>query len=118
MTALVPLRAKLVRVLNATRPDGPQGERLAAMEAAWRLLRSADTTWEQLLDAEAEDSAWDDWRKDVAFCQRRPALLTEWERGFLHSLLGFSVLSGKQRDRLARIVDKIFHCGSPADACR
>ena len=101
------------------------GERLAALEAAGRILAAGGATWRTLIDGLPEkaspdpgDVAGDDdggpvtappHVKTITAMMRRPgvAALSEWERGFLRGCLRFDTLSKKQRDMLGEVFAKI-----------
>ena len=92
------------------------GEKLAAIAAAGRILRAGGSTWRDLLtgvggDDHASTSRVDDVDdgEPVAAQHHQDAaeLLTAWEHGFLRGLQGFRTLSEKQRDTLAEIRRKV-----------
>ena len=97
------------------------GERLAALEAAGRILAAGGATWRDLIDGGTSDQK-SDRRFDAddgetveaphhrtvrGLQQRGTPYLTAWERNFLRSLLGFAKLSAKQRARLEDIRRKV-----------
>ena len=101
--------------LVAARFESPHdGERIAALEAAGRLLAAAGVSWRELIDGAAE--ARDDEGEPVGaphhhqivaeLLAHAAALLTPWEHGFLRGLRGFTTLSEKQRASLAEIQRK------------
>ena len=98
------------------------GERLAALEAAGRILAAGGATWRSLIDGQGDDHASTSrvggvdegepvaahHHQDVAELLRHAGeLLTPWEHGFLRGLQGFRTLSEKQRDTLAEIQRKV-----------
>ena len=119
-------RDRLAKVL--ARFESPfDGEKLAAIEAAGRILRAGGATWRDLLAGLGSDddapttSRVDDGVDDggpvaapqhvktITAMLRRPGVvaLSEWERGFLRGCLRFDTLSKKQADMLAEVFAKI-----------
>jgi hypothetical protein len=93
------------------------GERLAALDAAGRILAAGGATWRTLLDGQGDGHGVDDGEPreapthatTIGAMMRRPgaAALTEWERGFLTGCQRFDTLSRKQADMLAEVFAKI-----------
>jgi len=93
------------------------GERLAALEAAGRILAAGGVSWRELIDGAAlqADDDTDDGEPVEAhhYHQVRELLiegrhcLTQWERQFLTGLLSFRALSGKQQRTLEEIGRKV-----------
>lgn len=98
------------------------GERLAALEAAGRILAAGGATWRDLIGLGDDDDQKSDHRFDADdgetgeaphhrvvrdLQQRGGACLTTWERNFLRGLLGFDTLSTKQRGILDGIRRKV-----------
>lgn len=104
---LVPRLDALIRRL-ATDHDG---ERLATVAAIERVLRSHALGWHDLADllgdglAHRELLTGDTGR--IFYCLAHAPLLTDWERDFCRSLLGFRRLSEKQVGVLNRLVAKV-----------
>lgn len=90
------------------------GERLAALEAAGRILAAGGVSWRELIGAVQADDT-DDGEPVEAhhYHQVRELLLegryivTPWERQFLTGLLGFRTLSDKQQRTLEEIARKV-----------
>lgn len=97
------------------------GERLAALEAAGRLLAAGGATWRDLIDGVTNGQKPDhrsgaDNGETVsaahhltvnALLEFGGSLLTAWERNFLRGLLAFSKLTPKQRGVLEGIRRKV-----------
>lgn len=100
------------------------GEKLAAIAAAGRILRAGGSTWRDLLagldgNDHASTSRVDGGIGDdepvaaphtdtvKALARAGAEILTPWERDFLHGLLTFRTLSEKQRRTLAEIRAKV-----------
>jgi hypothetical protein len=92
------------------------GERLAAFDAAGRMLAAAGWSWRELIDRAVEAGNDDDAGEPVEahhhqavaeLLRHAGELLTAWERRFLTDLLAFRALSEKQRLILDRIRDKV-----------
>ena len=92
------------------------GERLAAFDAAGRMLAAAGWSWRELIDRAVEAGNDDDAGEPVEAHHHQAVaellrhdgeLLTPWEHGFLRGLQGFRTLSEKQRDTLAEIQRKV-----------
>ena len=108
-------RLRLVVELFASPLDG---ERLAALEAAGRLLAAGKVSWRDLIDRAEKPTTTDDDEdlgepigphKVVAadLLRRFSGRLTPWERTFLGGLRAFSKLSAKQRGVLDNIRRKV-----------
>ena len=88
------------------------GERANAAAAADKLVRQAGLRWPDVIrpplppppgPAELADA-----REAIAFCRRFPAVLTQWESGFLASVAAQQQrLTRKQLGVLTRIVVKV-----------
>lgn len=99
------------------------GEKLAAIAAAGRILRAGGSTWRDLLtglggDDHASTSRVDDVDEGEpvaaphtdtvkALARAGAEILTPWERDFLRGLLTFRTLSEKQRRTLAEVRAKV-----------
>lgn len=96
------------------------GERLAALEAAGRLLAAANSTWRDLIDGVTNGqksdhrSDADNGTADTPAHHRvarqllqRAHDLTKWERTFLSDLVSFRKLSEKQQRALDGIRQKM-----------
>ena len=90
------------------------GERLAALEAAKRLLAAGGATWRDLIDGphQAHDDIGEGRDPDhrqiaKAMLREAGARLTHWERRFLVGCIGFPKLSDKQHRHLAEIRRKV-----------
>ena len=103
--------------LVAARFQSPHdGERLAALEAASRLLSAGGASWADLIDGatRASSEAIPGERREASHQQVAEALardagdnLTAWERSFLTGCIGFPRLSDKQQRTLAEIQRKV-----------
>ena len=90
------------------------GERANAARMADDLIRGFGLTWKDVIwpghtEARAPNQAWHDPRdhQDAARrCLRCAEVLTEWERRFCRSVLGYTRLSDKQLRVLNRLVEK------------
>lgn len=97
------------------------GERLAALAAADRILAAGGASWRDLIDAVGNERK-SDHRFDAddgetveaehhrvvrTLQQRGGPYLTTWERNFLRGLLAFNKLSAKQRTILDGIRRKV-----------
>ncbi len=90
------------------------GERANAARMADDLIRGFGLTWKDVIwpghaEAGAHDQAWYEPRnhQDAArACLKFAEVLTEWERQFCRSVLGYRRLSEKQECMLYRLVDK------------
>ena len=90
------------------------GERANAARMADDLIRGFGLTWKDVIwpghtEAGAPDQAWHeprDHRDAARMCLRFAEVLTEWERKFCRSILGYRQLSDKQVRVLNRLVDK------------
>lgn len=89
------------------------GERLAALEAAGRLLAAGNTTWRGLIDGAVQAHDIGEGRepshRQIAEALLRDAgeMLTPWERSFLIGCIGFARLSDKQQRTLGEIHGKV-----------
>lgn len=86
------------------------GERANAAAAATRLLEQHGLTWREVLAPPAPRPRGPiptGWRAVAADCLLVPELLSEWERGFLRSLQGYSRLTEKQQAVLERIAQRV-----------
>jgi hypothetical protein len=98
--------AKVLGLLGSSH----DGEVAAAGRAAHEIIRQAGATWFDLL-APPLPAPRPTGRSDafgmVEFCLRHPAVLTEWEARFLHSLRRRSRISPKQQAIVDEIVIKV-----------
>lgn len=99
--------------LVADRFQSPHdGERLAALDAAARILAAGGLSWRELIDG-APEADTDDGEPVEAHHQIRELLiegryfLTPWEQRFLTGLLSFRTLSERQQRTLASITAKV-----------
>ncbi len=88
------------------------GERLAALAAAERLLSKHGLRLRDLVSPETERSRPDPaslpkWRLLVDECLRHPGSLRPWEGNFLRGLRGFPKISPKQIATLRGIAERI-----------
>ena len=102
-------RGKLARVLGLL-GSAYDGEVAAAGRAADALVRAAGLTWSEIFEpalARSPPSFASD-AATIEFCIEWPEALTEWEWNFVWSLRKQSrPLTGKQRDVLIRLADKV-----------
>ena len=111
IAAIAPRLDPLIRRL-ATNHDG---ERLATVAAIERVLRAHGLDWHHFADVVGDGIAarhllsGDTGR--IFFCLAHAALLSDWERDFCRSLLGFRRLSPKQLAVLDRLVTKVQEAG-------
>lgn len=111
LATIAPRLDPLIRRL-ATNHDG---ERLATVAAIERVLRAHGLDWHHLADLLRDGLAHrhlltgDTGR--IFFCLAHAALLSDWERDFCRSLLGFRRLSQKQVAVLDRLVTKVHEGG-------
>ena len=90
------------------------GERANAARMADDLIRGFGLTWKDVIwpvhaEAGAPDQAQHvphDHQDAARMCLRFAEVLTEWERQFCRSILGYRRLSEKQERMLYRLVDK------------
>lgn len=93
------------------------GEALTAARLANDVLKKQGLTWPDLFASEDDplkaEPHWRDlgekasWRDMCAWAMSMPRYVTDWERGFLESLMRFAQPSQKQRETLVRIVENI-----------
>ena len=115
MNALTPdIAAKLGACLAlAEEASNPHdGERLAALHAAERLLDKHGMKLRDLVRVPGErpkgrDAPHAPWRDTVRRCQERPGGLRPWEGKFLASLAAFPRLSDKQSKILREIASRL-----------
>ena len=103
--------------LVAARFQSPyDGERLAALEAAGRLLNAGGATWGDLIDGPSQAHSNDTMGEGRAASHHQIAetlareagdTITPWERRFLDGCLSFDRLSDKQQRTLAEIQRKV-----------
>lgn len=125
-------RRRLVLVTDRFRSPH-DGERLAALEAAYRLLESSGTTWRDIIEAPAEPAKptkrkapkgrqGEGATRSTEHAQAGPVadhaklartlldkhadLLTQWEASFLHGIMAYDHLSPKQDRHLGNILNK------------
>ena len=123
MTALaLPVRDRLLAVLDLAQRPGTDGERQAAEAAIGRIVLANATVFRALLTAAPPPPPppprpareWDadvldrfpSWHAAVEFCLRCADDLTSWERKFLVSISGFRNPSDKQFDVLRNIIER------------
>ena len=91
------------------------GERLAALEAAGRILAAGGLSWRELIDGAIEADDTDDGEPVEAHHYQKirellidgKRCLTPWEQRFLTGLLSFRTLSEKQQRTLGEIAAKV-----------
>ncbi len=125
MMGLAPAdRVKLAKMLALLGSDQP-GERDAAALAADRLVRARGVAWADLLGgapppAGTPEKPWGaasswtpsgDRHSDLAACNRRPDLLTEWERQFVAGLAGRKSISVRQLEILTELAARVRAAG-------
>jgi hypothetical protein len=104
---------RIVKCLSLLASDKP-GERLAAADAAIRLLKQRGLTWEQIIlpkhtPAPASDRFsrnHDNIKTQIAEILANLSTLNDWEQGFVHDVNGRSVFSEKQRAVIERLYRK------------
>jgi hypothetical protein len=103
-----PDRTRLVRLLGMLGSDH-QGERANAGALADRFIRERELTWEQVVASEGQQQSQSrTWHDVVADCQRQPARLSQWERGFLASISAWrGSLTRKQQAKLEDIAARL-----------
>ncbi len=103
-----PQRTKLIAILGMLGSEF-DGERAAAALKASELVKANGLTWHDLLSPQPQqpqDPAVANWRAMLHDCMASN-LMTEWERGFLQSLMGFRKISPKQMAVLVRVHSKV-----------
>jgi hypothetical protein len=107
LAEIAPRLDPLIRRL-ATDHDG---ERLATVAAIERTLRAHGLDWHHLADLVGDGLAARELLQGdtarILYCLAHAPLLTDWERDFCRSLLGFRRLSEKQIAVLDRLVAKV-----------
>jgi len=101
-------RARLIKTV-ALFNSPVDGERLAALAAADRILAAAGLTWADLVkQREAKrEPLFSTWRTTCAELLKRPGDLRAWEKKFVADLPAFPRISTKQRYCLATIADRV-----------
>jgi hypothetical protein len=103
-------RRKLISFLGMLGSDH-DGERLAAVRAAQKLLSEKRLTWSDILAPAAAlpDSAQKpEWREHLLMLERSWGLLTEWERNFVSSMRSWiGDPTEKQLTQIQKIVDRL-----------
>jgi hypothetical protein len=100
--------AKLLGMLG----NEHDGEVITAARSADAFVRRAGLTWRDVVAANDAQPRLDPVgfgvANEIRFCLLHRHRLTAWEQNFLASIRNQSApLSARQRDRLARIVDKL-----------
>jgi hypothetical protein len=101
-------RARLLKTIALF--DSPvDGERLAALEAADRILSAAGLTWADLVKLREvkREPLFSTWRATCAALLKRTGDLRAWEKKFVADLPAFPRISTKQRYCLASIADRV-----------
>jgi hypothetical protein len=121
VTAGTPLDVRKLRLIAARFVSNHEGERLAALTLANRMLSEAGLGWGDLLKADAEPP--DDELVVVARLDPRRAVrrmlgqrgheLTAWEHDFLDGVSRFLRLSDKQLDVIQSIAQRLADVGAP-----
>lgn len=111
MTAALATVAQRLDPLIRRLATNHDGERLATVAAIERVLRANDLGWHDLADLVGDGIAHRDLFAGesgrIFYCLAHAQLLSDWERGFCGSLLGFKRLSPKQLAHLDRIVARV-----------
>jgi hypothetical protein len=113
--AAAELLAKIAGMLGSNQP----GEVFNAAQAATRLLRQHNLTWEALVRSDSAGLAPrptqpGGWQVDAAFCVAHGDVLNAWEQRFLANLKSVRSPSRKQLDTLAVIHGKALAAGRDA----
>jgi hypothetical protein len=90
--------------------DSPiDGERLAALEAANRILRKAGLNWNDLIRPREiiREPQFSIWRKTCAALLEHAGSLRPWEKNFVAGLPAFPRISSKQRWILDEIATRV-----------
>jgi hypothetical protein len=103
-----PDRAKLIKIMAVLSSDKP-GERVAAAEAAHRLVTQRGLTWSAVIERAPvkREPGHGTWRRTCAELIQRPHDLRPWERKFVADLPAFPRISTKQRYILKEIADRV-----------
>jgi len=103
----LPVRERLLAVLDLAERPGTPGEAEAACYALGRLVLANSSAFRAILTAPALPRApvAPGWRDLCETCLRCP--LRTWEMDFLRSLRGFPRISQKQRDVLHAIAERL-----------
>jgi hypothetical protein len=115
MTALnTAARARLVKSL-ALLASPVDGEKLAAAEAACRIIAAAGLTWGDLIrSAEVRrEPLYTTWRATCGELIKRPGDLRAWERKFIVDLPNFPRISTRQRYVLNEIAQRVLGRNAP-----
>ena len=123
MLLAVPVHAQLDRrrlaLVVALFASPHAGERIAALEAAGRLLAAGGVSWRDLIERAAKPTTTTDDDEDLGepigphrvvaadLLRRFSGRLTPWERTFLGGLRAFHKLTPKQRGVLDNIRRKV-----------
>lgn len=102
-------RTKLQKLLALVDSDR-EGERLAAVHHATRLLQRHGLRWSEVLSLPQppkREPLFSTWRQTCAELAQRPGDLRPWERKFVADLPGFPRISTKQRYCLATIAERV-----------
>jgi hypothetical protein len=102
-------RGRIASCLQLATDGATDGEKLAGLAGARRLLQRSGTSWGDLVCQRppASQPVPRPWIDLADRCLRRPDCLTEWERNFVGDIRSFRQLSPKQATILARIANKI-----------
>jgi hypothetical protein len=106
-------RARFVKTV-ALFKSPVDGEKLAALAAADRILTAAGLTWADLVKPRdiVREPQFSIWRKTCAELMERSGSLRPWELGFVRDLPNFPRLSSKQRYILNEIADRVLKRGA------
>ena len=113
MTALATRdRTRLVKTVALFRSP-VDGERLAALAAADRILSAAGLTLADLIRQREikREPLYSTWRATCAELMKRSGDLRPWERKFVADLPAFPRISTKQRYILSEIADRVLNRG-------
>ena len=108
-------RRRLIGVLSMLSSD-KDGERSAAGLAATRIMTRLNLQWDAIIiddrpvvapQRSAPPPRPRTWRDAAMDCQERENHLTEWEAGFLRSILRRSSLTAKQATTLRSICERL-----------
>ena len=97
---------KICKCLSLLASDR-DGERLAAADAAVRLLKEHKLTWEEIILDKKTTAVGGTVEERIGTILAHLEALSDWEKGFIRDVNGRAVFSKKQREVLSRIFKKI-----------
>ena len=105
-------RTRLVKTI-ALFTSPVDGEKLAALAAAERILATAGLSWADLIQPREvkREPLFSTWRATCAELMKRSGDLRPWERKFVADLPAFPRISTKQRYCLSEIADRVLNRG-------